>query len=80
MDSTCLDSVPEEAMSNLKLSSSSDQKAAKHLKNGSVDHVESRKSSLRRGSTSSSISDESTCSSLSSTMNKPHKSNDLRWE
>ncbi|EPS71930.1 hypothetical protein M569_02830, partial [Genlisea aurea] len=72
MDSAVLDSVPEEAMTNLKLSSSSDQKAAKH--------VESGKSSLCRGSTSTSISDESTCSSFSSSMSKPHKSNDLRWE
>ncbi|KAK4439684.1 Serine/threonine-protein kinase D6PKL2 [Sesamum alatum] len=45
-----------------------------------VDFVESGKSSLCRGSTSTDISDESTCSSLSSGANKPHKANDLRWE
>ncbi|KAK4386890.1 Serine/threonine-protein kinase D6PKL2 [Sesamum angolense] len=45
-----------------------------------VDFVESGKSSLCRGSTSTDVSDESTCSSLSSSANKPHKANDLRWE
>ncbi|XP_076908501.1 serine/threonine-protein kinase D6PK-like [Bidens hawaiensis] len=42
--------------------------------------VESGKSSMCRGSTSTDVSDESSCSSLSSNMNKPHKSNDSRWE
>ncbi|VFQ91740.1 unnamed protein product [Cuscuta campestris] len=41
---------------------------------------ESGKSSMYRGSTSSDLSDESTCSSLSSGANKPHKGNDSRWE
>lgn len=44
------------------------------------DYVESGKSSMCRGSTSSDVSDESTCSSLSSSVNKPHKANDARWE
>uniref|UniRef100_A0A7N0UBI4 non-specific serine/threonine protein kinase n=1 Tax=Kalanchoe fedtschenkoi TaxID=63787 RepID=A0A7N0UBI4_KALFE len=42
--------------------------------------VESGKSSVCRGSTSSDVSDESTCSSFSSAVNKPHKANDVRWE
>nr|GFB53223.1 serine/threonine-protein kinase D6PKL2 [Tanacetum cinerariifolium] len=42
--------------------------------------VESGKSSICRGSTSTDVSDESNCSSLSSSMSKPHKSNDSRWE
>uniref|UniRef100_A0A2P2LVH0 non-specific serine/threonine protein kinase n=1 Tax=Rhizophora mucronata TaxID=61149 RepID=A0A2P2LVH0_RHIMU len=45
-----------------------------------VDYVESGKSSMCRGSTSSDVSDESTCSSFSSSISKPHKANDLRWE
>ncbi|KAL3508349.1 hypothetical protein ACH5RR_027750 [Cinchona calisaya] len=45
-----------------------------------ADFVESGKSSMCRGSTSSNVSDESTCSSLSSSINKPHKANDSRWE
>ncbi|KAL3851119.1 hypothetical protein ACJIZ3_013001 [Penstemon smallii] len=45
-----------------------------------IDFPESGKSSLCRGSTSTDISDESTCSSLSSTVSKPHKANDVRWE
>ncbi|KAK7303443.1 hypothetical protein RJT34_14350 [Clitoria ternatea] len=45
-----------------------------------ADFVESGKSSICRGSTSSDVSDESTCSSFSSSINKPHKANDLRWE
>lgn len=42
--------------------------------------TESGKSSMCRPSTSSDISDESSCSSLSSSINKPHKANDSRWE
>ncbi|WCJ28204.1 D6 protein kinase like 2 [Euphorbia peplus] len=45
-----------------------------------LDYVESGKSSMCRGSTSSDISDESTCSSFSSSISKPHKANDMRWE
>jgi hypothetical protein len=45
-----------------------------------VDFVESVKSSMCRGSTSSDVSDESSCSSFSSSISKPHKANDLRWE
>ncbi|KAL5575807.1 hypothetical protein UlMin_017506 [Ulmus minor] len=45
-----------------------------------LDFVESGKSSMCRGSTSSDVSDESTCSSFSSSINKPHKANDMRWE
>ncbi|KAL1556158.1 Serine/threonine-protein kinase d6pkl2 [Salvia divinorum] len=48
--------------------------------NDRVDFVESGKSSLCRGSTSTDVSDESSCSSFSSAVNKPHKANDLRWE
>ncbi|KAL4308868.1 hypothetical protein GQ457_01G007240 [Hibiscus cannabinus] len=44
------------------------------------DCIESGKSSICRGSTSSDVSDESTCSSFSSSINKPHKANDIRWE
>lgn len=44
------------------------------------DRLESGKSSICRGSTSSDVSDESSCSSLSSSISKPHKSNDSRWE
>ncbi|KAL0692837.1 hypothetical protein Bca4012_060017 [Brassica carinata] len=44
------------------------------------DFMGSGKSSICRGSTSSDVSDESSCSSFSSTVNKPHKANDLRWE
>lgn len=45
-----------------------------------ADFVESGKSSMCRDSTSSDVSDESTCSSFSSSVSKPHKANDLRWE
>ena len=45
-----------------------------------AEFVESGKSSMCRGSTSSDVSDESTCSSLSSSISKPHKANDSRWE
>ncbi|XP_027087112.1 serine/threonine-protein kinase D6PKL2 [Coffea arabica] len=45
-----------------------------------ADFVESGKSSMCRDSTSSDVSDESTCSSFSCRVSKPHKANDLRWE
>ncbi|XVF75153.1 hypothetical protein PTKIN_Ptkin13bG0164400 [Pterospermum kingtungense] len=45
-----------------------------------LDYVESGKSSICRGSTSSDVSDESACSTFSSSVSKPHKANDLRWE
>ncbi|KAG2684543.1 hypothetical protein I3843_10G080300 [Carya illinoinensis] len=45
-----------------------------------VDFVESGKSSMCRGSTSSDVSDESTSSSFSTSISKPHKANDIRWE
>lgn len=45
-----------------------------------ADMVESGKSSICRGSTGSDVSDESTCSSFSSSISKPHKANDLQWE
>ncbi|PRQ28192.1 putative non-specific serine/threonine protein kinase [Rosa chinensis] len=50
-------------------------------KSGSAKNfVENSKSSMCRGSTSSDVSDESTCSSFSTSISKPHKANDLRWE
>ncbi|KAK6932883.1 Protein kinase domain [Dillenia turbinata] len=45
-----------------------------------AEFVESDKSSPYKKSTSSDVSDGSNCSSFSSTINKPHKSNDTRWE
>ncbi|KAK1269343.1 Protein kinase G11A [Acorus gramineus] len=45
-----------------------------------ADFVESGKSSMCRGSSSTDVSDESTCSSISSSVSKPHKANDSRWE
>ncbi|CAK9145106.1 unnamed protein product [Ilex paraguariensis] len=45
-----------------------------------ADFVESGKSSMCRGSTSSDVRNESTCSSLSSSINKPHKANHSKWE
>lgn len=47
---------------------------------GNAANVESGKSSVYRGSSSSSVGDESMCSSFSSAGNKPHKANDVRWE
>ena len=46
---------------------------------GQAEFGDSGKSSMYRPSTSSDVSDESACSSLSS-ANKPHKAQDLRWE
>ncbi|KAJ4960542.1 hypothetical protein NE237_020452 [Protea cynaroides] len=46
----------------------------------SCDFVESRKTSIYRGSTGSDVSEESSSSSFNSAANKPHKANDTRWE
>ncbi|KAK2975253.1 hypothetical protein RJ640_028005 [Escallonia rubra] len=46
----------------------------------SCDFAESRKTSIYRGSTGSDLSDESSSSSFSSAIYKPHKANDTRWE
>lgn len=54
---------------------------AKNSGSGKIsDPAESGKSSMCRGSTSTDVSDESTFSSFSSSINKPHKTNDVRWE
>ncbi|KAL5230138.1 hypothetical protein ABZP36_028914 [Zizania latifolia] len=45
-----------------------------------ADSTESGKSSMCRPSTSSNVSDESWCSSLSNSTTKPHKGSDSRWE
>lgn len=47
---------------------------------GRSEFAESGKSSMCRPSTSSDLSDESSCSSMSSSITKPHKANDSRWE
>lgn len=46
----------------------------------SCEFNESRKTSICRGSTGSDVSDESSISNLSSSLYKPHKANDIRWE
>ncbi|KAI3463036.1 hypothetical protein Pfo_019699 [Paulownia fortunei] len=46
----------------------------------SCDFVESRKTSIYRGSIGSDVSDESSSSSFRSAIYKPHKANDTRWE
>uniref|UniRef100_A0A2P2ITM8 non-specific serine/threonine protein kinase n=1 Tax=Rhizophora mucronata TaxID=61149 RepID=A0A2P2ITM8_RHIMU len=42
--------------------------------------IQSRQASLYRGSTDSDVSEESSSSGFSSTLYKPHKANDIRWE
>ncbi|GAB2278995.1 hypothetical protein Dimus_013661 [Dionaea muscipula] len=44
------------------------------------DYVESRKTSICRGSTDSDISGESSSIGLNSPIYKPHQANDVRWE
>ncbi|KAM6549752.1 hypothetical protein CsatB_021428 [Cannabis sativa] len=46
----------------------------------SCEFNESRKTSICRGSTGSDVSDESSTSSLSTSMFKPHMANDTRWD
>ncbi|CAI9760223.1 unnamed protein product [Fraxinus pennsylvanica] len=90
--STAVDSEVNE-ISSQESSVDQGKKTNEHgsVKNSSVsanvsdggDHanfVESGKNSTRRGSTGSDVSDESTCSSFNSSVSKPHKANDSRWE
>ncbi|KAM7280366.1 hypothetical protein ACFE04_007500 [Oxalis oulophora] len=65
---------------NVKVSDGTSSLAKTSGSAQTTDFLESGKSSICRGSTSSDISDESTCSSFSSSINKPHKANDARWE
>ncbi|KAK6133173.1 hypothetical protein DH2020_033063 [Rehmannia glutinosa] len=94
-DNKSLTSTPQELdvhsiRSSLETSVDQEKKSSGlgSVKNSSVstkvsdraDFVESGKSSVCRGSTSSDVSDESSCSSFSSNINKPHKANDVQWE
>ncbi|KAL2552504.1 Serine/threonine-protein kinase D6PKL3 [Forsythia ovata] len=63
-----------ECVSSVKKSGESEEVS------NSCDFMESQKTSIHRGSTSSDVSDESCSSSFSSAMYKPHKANDTRWE
>ncbi|KZV20491.1 hypothetical protein F511_34748 [Dorcoceras hygrometricum] len=94
--STTVDLEANQIQSSLETSVNQDKKSEQgSVKNISVfgkttsgsgktsdqaDMVESGKSSICRGSTGSDVSDESTCSSFSSSISKPHKANDLQWE
>lgn len=74
--SMSINTLADQVSSSLSFADpSSDSKTGKTNEQG-----ESGKSSTCRPSTSSDISDESTCSSFSSSINKPHKANDVRWE
>lgn len=72
------DSDPSSASAKVSDGISSLTKTSGSAKNS--DLVESGKSSMCRASTSSDVSDESSCSSLSSRINKPHRANDSRSE
>ncbi|KAG8384870.1 hypothetical protein BUALT_Bualt04G0163300 [Buddleja alternifolia] len=59
---------------------SSVEKSGESAKVSNCDFIESRKTSIYRGSTGSDVSDESSSSSFASAMYKPHKANDTNWE
>ncbi|GAB4845910.1 Serine/threonine-protein kinase d6pkl2 [Ancistrocladus abbreviatus] len=65
---------------NLAKTSGSIKTSGSTKTSGRAEFIDSGKSSMCRRSASSDVSDESTCSSLSSSINKPHKAHDLRWE
>lgn len=81
--SATLYSEAKESFTNTEVSecTSSVEKSGEsgEMKN-SCDFNESRKTSICRGSTGSDVSDESSTSSLSHAMYKPHMANDIRWE
>ncbi|XP_010539330.1 PREDICTED: serine/threonine-protein kinase D6PKL1-like [Tarenaya hassleriana] len=79
--SNSVNTLADQVSSSLSFANpSSDGKTSRSARlSEQPDLAESGKSSNCRPSTSSDVSDESTCSSLSS-INKPHKANDVRWE
>lgn len=74
-ETTPLDHMASKDWSAAAAQSSSISKASEK-----TDFVESGKSSMCRGSTSTDLSDESSYSTLSTNISKPHKSNDSQWE
>ncbi|XVE67867.1 hypothetical protein DITRI_Ditri09bG0022300 [Diplodiscus trichospermus] len=73
----------KESFTNTEVSecvSSIDKSGESGEASNSCDLVDSRKTSIYRGSTGSDLSDESSSSYLSSAIYKPHKANDIRWE
>ncbi|KAG2299484.1 hypothetical protein Bca4012_011051 [Brassica carinata] len=79
--SMSVSTLADQVSSSLSLADpSTDSKTGNNNNNKTSEQGESGKSSTCRPSTSSDISDESTCSSFSSSINKPHKANDVRWE
>ncbi|RAL37794.1 hypothetical protein DM860_000488 [Cuscuta australis] len=74
-DADCLAETLDSSLSLTKNAIGHGKKMSEH-----AEFMESGKSSMYRGSTSTDMSDESTCSTLSSSVNKPHKANDSRWE
>ncbi|XP_062105679.1 protein kinase PVPK-1-like [Humulus lupulus] len=83
MYSATLYSEAKESFTNTEVSecTSSIEKIGEscEMKN-SCEFNESRKTSICRGSTGSDVSDESSTSSLSTSMFKPHMANDTRWD
>lgn len=79
-ESIPVNTLADQVSSTLSFAQSSDSKTSGEVKlNEQSDLAESGKRNTCRPSTSSDISDESTCSSVS-WNNKPHKANDARWE
>ncbi|KAG2238564.1 hypothetical protein Bca4012_023043 [Brassica carinata] len=77
--SISVSTLADQVSSTLSFAQSGCSKSSGEVKlNEDSDLAETGKRNTYRPSTSSDISDESTCSGLSS--NKPHKANDVRWE
>ncbi|KAF2536842.1 hypothetical protein F2Q68_00021791 [Brassica cretica] len=78
--SMSVSTLADQVSSTLSFADPSTDTKTGNNNNKTSEQGESGKSSTCRPSTSSDISDESTCSSFSSSINKPHKANDVRWE
>lgn len=77
--SISVSTLADQVSSTLSFAQSCGSKSSGEVKlNELSDLAETGKRNTYRPSTSSDISDESTCSGLST--NKPHKANDVRWE
>lgn len=77
--SISVSTLADQVSSTLSMAQSGGSKSSGEVKlNEHSDLAETGKRNTYRPSTSSDISDESTCSGLST--NKPHKANDVRWE
>ncbi|RZC93342.1 hypothetical protein C5167_026100 [Papaver somniferum] len=74
------DSDPKNGMNSFDITGDTEKSSGSAKVSNSCDFVDSGKNSICRGSTSSDVSEDSSSSSVNSSINKPHRANDARSE